>query len=181
MDFRLIKEHLFLHSRPLRSTVLAPLLPRTLCRDILQRLRRLHRRSTLRLLLLCMVRGPTWPRSRSGSMTSRTRRLSSLCLGEAAVDFAVPEDPTHGHDWVLLRCLALLRLGLLVDDADDKGAACGWLEGDFAEGEREGGEELLCVLAMLVSTCSVPRSSGTCADVRRRRAASICIACRTGW
>lgn len=72
--------------------------------------------------------------------------LELLCLGETAVGFAVPEDLARGNGAsVPALGLTLPCLGLVVD-GDDEGAACGGLEGDFAEGEGKGGEELLGVL-----------------------------------
>lgn len=84
--------------------------------------------------------------------------LELLCLGEAAVDLAVPEDGAgRGGGGGAGHCRSLvlvLRAGhsndtavSLVDDCDDEGAARGGLQGDFPQGEAERGEQLLGVLS----------------------------------
>jgi hypothetical protein len=73
--------------------------------------------------------------------------LELLCLGKAFVNLAVPQ---HGglDCWWFRRKFWRGKRGRVVD-CDDKGSAGGGLEGDFAEGERECGEELLSVLFII--------------------------------
>jgi hypothetical protein len=58
--------------------------------------------------------------------------LELLGLGEAPINFTVPEDRRR-------HC----RLLLLMVDGDDKGSPRGGLEGNFAKGSVECGEKLL--------------------------------------
>lgn len=71
--------------------------------------------------------------------------LQLLCLGEAAIDLAVPQD-----DAALLLLLRVHRSYL-----DDKYASCARLQGDFAQGRGESGQQLLGVLRHIISEKTV--------------------------
>ena len=68
--------------------------------------------------------------------------LELLGLGKPAIDLPIPQHGGRHPNGIVALGSRLWE----VEDGDNKGAACRGLEGDFAEGGRECGEELLSEL-----------------------------------
>ena len=72
--------------------------------------------------------------------------LQLLGLGEPTIHLPIPQDGRGRGGGLRGESGGARRRGDAVVYGDDEGAARGGLEGDFADGEGEGGEELLSVL-----------------------------------
>ena len=155
---------------------------------------------TLHLCRLLLLPSPRLPRRLSGrgpptmaihvaQVPARLNHvphttLQLLDFGEPALGLAVPQ---QGILFLLL-LLLLLALMLLcaaaaapVRDGHGEDAARGGLQRDLADGQREGGEQLLCELygTRVTLLCQKREDRKGGGDSRRRLEASTYIACRT--